>query len=140
MLAQIAVFLALLAVGLSFLLMRVKSIPALWRWSVWGLAAIIAPITAVALYEGIVRDVATKRLDPEAVFARPLLHSIRHTQFNVGTLYVHGAALKDCRAYLWSYRRMDYVEISPGRTGNLLPREWKERCPNLYPAFMRERD
>jgi hypothetical protein len=43
-------------------------------------------------------------------------------------LYVHGAAVKDCKPYIWSYSAMSFVEIEPNTAVNVLPLEWIKEC------------
>jgi len=43
-------------------------------------------------------------------------------------LFLHGAALKNCKPYAWSYRLMEFYELPPDVAANVLPSSWIEEC------------
>jgi hypothetical protein len=42
--------------------------------------------------------------------------------------FLHGAALKACKPYAWSYRVMGFYELPADVAVNVLPGEWVEQC------------
>lgn len=50
------------------------------------------------------------------------------TFFSDRSQYVHGAAVKDCKPYIWSYGSMSFEAIEPNTAVNVLPREWVKEC------------
>lgn len=40
----------------------------------------------------------------------------------------HGAMLKDCVIYNWSFRRLEFYEIGNNRAVNVMPRTWITAC------------
>ncbi|WP_162916394.1 hypothetical protein [Cohaesibacter haloalkalitolerans] len=42
--------------------------------------------------------------------------------------FLHGAALKNCRPFAWSYRRMEFYALPPNVAANVLPKDWIEAC------------
>ena len=45
--------------------------------------------------------------------------------------FLHGAALKDCTPYAWSYRQMAFYELPPNVAINVLPSDWIQECKIL---------
>lgn len=56
-------------------------------------------------------------------FFQTLRHAPREFQF-----FLHGAALKDCVPYAWSYRSMSYYQLPNNVAVNVLPKDWLEMC------------
>jgi hypothetical protein len=42
--------------------------------------------------------------------------------------FLHGAALKDCIPYAWSYRTMSFYQLHSRVAANVLPADWIELC------------
>lgn len=59
----------------------------------------------------------------EASFFQSLRSSPRDFQF-----FLHGAALKDCIPYAWSYRTMSFYELPENVAANVLPSAWIAEC------------
>jgi len=101
-----------------------------WLYSLYIAAAMFGSVFLVGVYAETLRWIETGRFEPDEHFESSFFGSVRNAprEFNP---FMHGAALKDCKAYLWSYREMGFVEMTPGRGNNNLPHNWHQQCPGL---------
>lgn len=88
-------------------------------------------IVLTALMAGTVLEVwktyAVNGFEADRQYTRPAFASYHHAR-SPGSRRLHGAALKDCQAHLWSYREMTFRAIGPDTAVNVLPGEWVAEC------------
>ena len=104
-------------------------------WSAWKLSLfVIVSMTLstflTAIYVDSLREKAFDGFSADATFQHGFLRSIREAPKEF-QFYLHGAALKDCVAYGWSYREMDFYRLAPRAAKNVVPVDWRTRCPKL---------
>lgn len=89
--------------------------------------SIICSTIVVGVYTEHKRSEVIEKFNPDiatrASFFKSLRSAPRDFQF-----FLHGAALKDCTPYAWSYRRMVFYELPPNVAVNVLPTSWIEEC------------
>ncbi len=73
------------------------------------------------------RRAAVEKFEADAAFQHVVFWSYSQT-LKPHVTYPHAAVLKDCRTYVWSYRKMAFYEIGPNISTNVLPRRWIESC------------
>lgn len=120
-LAGIGFGLGLALLGLRFSL-KLRYAPA-----VFIACAMTCSTIALGIYTENTRSREIEKFSPDlemrASFFRSLRASPRDFQF-----FLHGAALKDCVPYAWSYRTMSFYELSQNVAVNVLPAAWLEDC------------
>jgi len=88
-------------------------------------------IVLTALMAGMIlegwKTYAVNGFEADRQYTRPAFASYHHAR-SPGSRRLHGAALKDCQAYLWSYREMTFRAIGPDTAVNVLPGEWVAEC------------
>lgn len=73
------------------------------------------------------RTSVIERFAPDRVMVNSLWQSLHQAPADY-QFFLHAAALKDCQAYAWSYREMDFYPLRPDTAVNVLPRGWAEDC------------
>lgn len=73
------------------------------------------------------RDRIIGRFGPDTEIRSSIFASFRNAPRDF-QFFLHGAALKDCKPYAWSYRQMAFYELSPNVAANVLPVSWIEEC------------
>lgn len=74
-----------------------------------------------------IRSNEIERFNPHLVVRASVFRSLRASPRDF-QFYLHGAALKDCVPYAWSYRTMSFYELPQNVAINVLPKAWLERC------------
>lgn len=70
---------------------------------------------------------AIAQLAPDQVFTRSLVASLRNVPEEF-QFFLHGAAIKNCVPYAWSYSEMNFYELNADVAVNVLPQTWIEEC------------
>lgn len=71
------------------------------------------------------REEAIKIFEADKIQTHSFWQSLKnHDDF----LYTHAVAIKDCEAYIWSYRTMSFHIIPSSISRNVLPKKWAENC------------
>ncbi|TIX48912.1 hypothetical protein [Alteraurantiacibacter aquimixticola] len=107
------------------------------RWSQWKLPlfaalALAIPTLLVGLYADHLRAQAFAEFEADQELQHSFFRSIREAPKEF-QLYFHGAAMKDCMPYGWSYRDMGFYPLPPQVAANVLPRDWLEECGSGFP-------
>lgn len=84
-------------------------------------------VLLVGIYAECLRYRKLKAFNPDEYSWRSFIVSIRKAPRDF-QFFLHAAALKDCKPYAWSYRQMDFYELSPNVAVNVLPDDWIKRC------------
>lgn len=104
-----------------------KSIPKKIRPSVFVALAVILSTLFIGLLAEIARYRATIVFKPDKIKERVIFSSIRYAPEDF-QLFLHAAALKDCKPYAWSYRTLSFYELRPDIAAHVLPPSWIEQC------------
>ena len=102
-------------------------------WAKWKLPAFTVfafggSTAAIGLYVDHLRSEVFDEFGADRQFQHSFFRSIREAP-REHQFYLHGAAIKDCLAYGWSYREMTFYRLPPGIAENVLLQDWSERCP-----------
>lgn len=81
----------------------------------------------VGMYAETRRSSVVEAFEPDIEIRSSILESFRNAPRDF-QLFLHGAALKDCIPYAWSYRQMAFYELPSNVAVNVLPRSWIEAC------------
>lgn len=73
------------------------------------------------------RSIEVQRFSPDEYVSSSFYQSIRETPKEF-QFFVHAAALKDCKPYIWSYSQMRFVHIRANTAVNVIPGEWVRQC------------
>lgn len=73
------------------------------------------------------RSIEVKRFNPDQYIAAPFVMSIQETPKDF-QFFLHAAALKNCKPYIWSYSRMQFVPVRANIAVNILPNDWLREC------------
>ena len=82
-------------------------------------------VVTTALITSALRVNAIARLSPDKVITRSFIGSLHATP---DIFSLHGAAIKNCVPYAWSYRDMDFYELRNDTAINVIPQEWLDAC------------
>lgn len=121
---------AILCVAISALVLvkpLSNSIPREIRPSVFVALAIVLPTIFVGACAEITRNYITYSFKPDAFKEHVIFSSIRYAPEEF-QLFLHAAALKNCKAYAWSYRTLSFYELHSDVASNVLPNSWIKRC------------
>lgn len=91
-----------------------------------GLWMILSP-ALVGTYATYLRAGEVAAFRPDSYIGSSFLSSLQNAPADF-QFFLHAAALKDCKPYAWSYRKMSFYELSVDAAINVLPPEWLERC------------
>lgn len=94
------------------------------------LSALLGLVTAFCVSAFIGKGVMKaeiKRLNPDKVFQNSFRQSVRQTPREF-QFFLHAGAMKDCKAYGWSYSEMRFYELRSSVAPNVLPIEWIKAC------------
>ncbi len=89
--------------------------------------SIVCSTIAVGVYTEKKRSEVIEKFNPDIATRAPFFMSLRSAPRDF-QFFLHGAALKDCTPYAWSYRRMAFYELPPNVAVNVLPPSWVEEC------------
>ena len=81
----------------------------------------------VGSYAANQRDGIVEKFEPDVEIRSSVFASFRNAPQEF-QFFLHGAALKDCKPYAWSYRQMSFYELPPNVAVNVLPASWIEEC------------
>lgn len=81
----------------------------------------------VGSYATVQRARIVEKFNPDLEIRSSVFASFRNAPRDF-QFFLHGAALKDCNAYGWSYREMGFYKLSPNVAVNVLPQNWIEQC------------
>ncbi|WP_271949739.1 hypothetical protein [Ruegeria faecimaris] len=81
----------------------------------------------VATYAELLRAIATRSFNADVEIQNSFYQSLKHA-LQEGQFFLHGAALKDCVPFAWSYRRVSYFQLPNNVAVNVLPSEWLVSC------------
>lgn len=81
----------------------------------------------VGSYAASQRDTIVEKFEPDVEIRSSVFASFRNAPQEF-QFFLHGAALKECKPYAWSYRRMAFYELPPNVAVNVLPTSWIEEC------------
>lgn len=81
----------------------------------------------VGSFAAVKRDVIVERFEPDVEIRSSIFASFRNAPQEF-QFFLHGAALKSCVPYAWSYRQMAFYELPPNVAVNVLPERWVEEC------------
>ena len=91
-------------------------------------SAVTSSVAVTGLFATTVRRIEIRKFQPDHVVTRSFLTSLRQVGDGF-SMYLHGAALKDCVPYGWSYRTMSFYELSDRRRiDQILPNEFYTIC------------
>ena len=122
-LVLVAAVLGYLATELAVRLgMHYLLIPVVFISISMGLSAVF-----VGYYAEHQRDRIVEDFEPDVEIRSSIFASYRSAPRDF-QFFLHGAVLKDCKPFAWSYRRMAFYELKPSVAPNVLPREWIEKC------------
>ncbi len=113
--------------ALVFALPRKGKIFDLLRWPIFTVLAVILPTLSVGIYADRIRHQGILVLVPDSVDENSFFKSIRKAPADFQS-FLHTAAIKDCKPYAWSYRRLAFYEVPPNVAVNVLPLAWINRC------------
>lgn len=98
-----------------------------FRLAISMAAFCLASVVSANVITSSIRSQKVTELSPDRVRLTTFAHSLRFAgrefQFDL-----HGAALKDCRPYAWSYKRMAFYELPPNIAVNVLSPDWIAEC------------
>lgn len=117
---------AILAVCANIIFGRVGLPPVWWAPAFIALFMSVSLIS-VAAYAEKLRSEAVLAFKPDAYFERPFYNSLRHAPEEI-QVFLHAAALKNCKPYAWSYSQMSFYELPADAAVNVLPPAWVEQC------------
>lgn len=73
------------------------------------------------------RGSIVEKFEPDVEIRSSIFASFRNAPREF-QFFLHGAALKHCKPYAWSYRLMAFYELPPNVAVNVLPTSWVEEC------------
>ena len=89
--------------------------------------SMICAVVFIGIWTEYQRDRIIGRFGPDTEIRSSIFASFRNAPRDF-QLFLHGAALKDCKPYAWSYRQMAFYELPPNVAANVLPVSWIEEC------------
>ena len=102
-------------------------LPEICRLMAFVILAILMPTMIVGLLADAIRHHAVLIFKADEVEEQSFFSSIRHAPSNF-QFFLHTAALKECKPYAWSYRKLEFYKLPSSATVNVLPQSWIERC------------
>jgi len=97
-------------------------LPAVFIVFSMGFAALL-----VGIYAESQRGRVVEAFKPDVEMRASIFESFRNAPRDF-QFFLHGAALRDCKPYAWSYRQMTFYELPPNVAVNVLPISWTEKC------------
>ena len=91
---------------------------------------VIAMLTSallVGVCAAMERNQVVEEFEPDVEIRSTVLASFRYTRQDFN-FFLHGAALKNCKPYAWSYKKMAFYELPSNVAVNVLPKSWIEEC------------
>lgn len=81
----------------------------------------------VGSFAAMSRDRIVEEFEPDVEVRTSVFASFRYTRQDFN-LFLHGAALKNCKPYAWSYSQMAFYELPANVAVNVLPTRWIDEC------------
>lgn len=81
----------------------------------------------VGSFAAMSRDRIVEEFEPDVEIRSSILASFRYTRQDFN-FFLHGAALKNCKPYAWSYSQMSFYELPANVAVNVLPKSWIDEC------------
>ena len=125
--ASLATILGITAAYISVKLARRRGMN--WKFSAPAFVSIFVIVTWLMLTVSleVARRVAIAKFDADASSQHSVLWSY-HRALEPFKTHPHAAALKDCRIYIWSYKSMSFIELSPDAYKRAAPNAWVKSC------------
>lgn len=82
---------------------------------------------SVGIYVEYMRSRIIDSFDADKEIRKSFFRSIRNAPQDY-QLFLHGAALKECIPYAWSYRTMSFYRLPENAAVNVLPPSWIKLC------------
>ncbi|MEM6638128.1 MAG: hypothetical protein AAF667_19840 [Pseudomonadota bacterium] len=95
--------------------------------AIFVVTAIVCTTVSLASYLEARRSKEIKRFEPDRAIRASFFSSLRNAPADF-QLFLHGAALKDCIPFGWSYRTMTFYELPSNVAVNVLPPAWVDEC------------
>ncbi|MEQ8292145.1 MAG: hypothetical protein RIA08_08065 [Roseovarius sp.] len=89
--------------------------------------SIVCSTIMLGLYTEHRRSEVIEKFAPDVAIRASFFESIRSSPREF-QMFLHGAALKDCIPYAWSYRDMAFYQLPANVTVNVLPLSWVKEC------------
>ncbi|AZQ66416.1 hypothetical protein EF888_04265 [Silicimonas algicola] len=81
----------------------------------------------VGSFAAISRNRIVEEFKPNVEMRSSIFTSLRYARQDF-KFFLHGAALKNCKPYAWSYSKMAFYELPANVAVNVLPTSWIEEC------------
>ena len=81
----------------------------------------------VGSYAAAQRAQIVEKFSPDLEIRSSVFASFRNAPRDF-QFFLHGAAMKHCQPYAWSYREMAFYKLPPNVAINVLPPNWLEQC------------
>jgi hypothetical protein len=98
------------------------------------LLAVFAGVTILSVTTNGQRQRAIAEFAPDKVYTSSFMDSLRNAPAEL-QFFLHGAALKNCEPYAWSYSEMSFYELPANVAVNVLPQTWIEECEIVRAAL-----
>ena len=98
-----------------------------FRPPLFVMLAILLPTVVVGLLAEAIRFRAVVAFEADEVEEHSIFESISKAPEDF-QFFLHTAALKDCKPYAWSYRRLGFYPLGQSVAGNVIPRKWMKMC------------
>jgi hypothetical protein len=89
--------------------------------------AMLSSATLVGACAVMERNRIIEDFEPDLEIRSSIFASFRYLRQDFN-FFLHGAALKDCKPYAWSYSKMAFYELPSNVAVNVLPKSWIEQC------------
>lgn len=123
----------LISLGLAAITFRLPTNYTTLKPSIFVASSLMLSTILITTYADILRRMAFDKFHADAQFQHSFLQSIRQAPKEF-QFYLHGAALKDCAVYAWSYRDMGFYNLKPDVVNNVVPGSWRARCRTFVTA------
>jgi hypothetical protein len=101
--------------------------------SIFVASSLMLSTIMITIYADTLRRMAFEKFHADAQFQHSFLQSVRQAPKEF-QFYLHGAALKDCAVYAWSYRDMGFYILKANVVNNVVPGAWRARCSTFVTA------
>lgn len=100
---------------------------ALLRGPLFVAVGMSGSLVSVGLYAEYLRSEAIEDFHPDRQSREPFLDSVYNAPQDF-QFFLHGAAMKRCVPYAWSYRSMGFYRVPPAAARNVMPGRWLAEC------------
>jgi hypothetical protein len=122
--------LLLIAIVLATLLSRYSlrsGMPRVLLPAVLVVISMLFSAILVGAFAAMERNRIVKAFEPEVEVRSSIFASFRYERQDFN-FFLHGAALKNCKPYAWSYSKMAFYELPNNVAVNVLPASWIKKC------------